>query len=353
MKFSVSFYHGLTTAKFILGGKSYPFDWIGYLNNLKAHGIPCTRAFATLPWSGPGYDAKRFVLPYKATAQGFDFDSANRVNPAFADRIDQGGKVGTEIMLCLIDGGWGFPWYPRMGYHSQKEYFGLADGYHPAWERLQRQHSDIAKMTAAHPAHYAEIEYYNEGQYGSIVDEYKAFRKAWVAAGRSGVRLQSDPAFNLLTMQAANWSMGGEQFESEAGFAKWLDAQMSGKLGFKVHRWTFHGIFTPDGIKRHVALWKKWGFPLATIGFATDGATPAIKNGKFIFTESSHGGHYNYRKDLWANNFNGVVDGHKQLKAEAEHQGVSYFDIQDPATKWSETLDYKGAKAQEWYGKLA
>jgi hypothetical protein len=356
---SISFYHGLTTEKFVNpAGQLVPFDYEGYVQTLGKAGVKRTRVFADLPWywrfdggrnGVPVFNGRLVDLPYLYLpgAKTWDFRSTN---PDFAQRIRDGGAIaktyGMDILLCFATKGPNFdcPYFSEMGYPNRDAYYLNADHStyrnSGAWTRFLNHFKAIAKMTKGNPRQYRYFEPYNEHDSLDAKEELTAIRNA-VATHRDSYRLQFNVPNPLYPVSG---------FSSTNQYLSWLRALLhKNAAGVKIHRLSFHGIFTADGVKRLAALLRGAGISPASCEISTDAATPW----KGRFTENSRQGQYQARRH-WTQNsttIQAVITAHKEIVIAAKREGFAVCDLQDPI-KWTGDLDYTRPEIKKFYEQM-
>lgn len=347
---SISFYEGLTTREYVKpdGTKATfdPVQWIEYLGHM---GVSETRVFADFNWCWRAdlkppqgrFNASYAVLPFKfikgATVAQSTWAFGGPVNQEYADRIQAMGEVARKyhmkIVICLFTQGpdFGSFYMTRMGYPpDHKAYYEQADfpafQANGAWNRFLRHVEYVGRATVNYKDVYHYFEPFNEmSHYGSLVDEFRGVRQALNKAGRSDAKLQiNGPWFSDLQSDPSD-------------NARWIGRLAgSNALGFKISRFSFHGVFTPAGVHQLASEVRDWGLSTSQAGISTDGATPG-----FGFTQQDHQGHFNMRP-YWDNseaNVRDVIQAHRRLLIACRQEGFAFCDLQS-MVKWSLDADY-------------
>jgi hypothetical protein len=356
---SISFYHGLTTEKFVNpAGQTVPFNYTGYVQLLGAEGVKRSRVFADLPWywrydlggqvtpvfKGQLVDLPYLYLPARKT---WDFKT---LNPDFAVRMRDGAAIaksyGMEILLCFATKGPNLscPYFSRIGYPNSHAYYENANAstYRKsgAWTRFLNHFKTVAKLTKGNPGQYRYFEPYNEHHSLNASEELTAIRDA-VAKYRDRYRLQFNVPNPLYPVSG---------FSSTNKYLSYLRALLrSNAAGVKIHRLSFHGIFTGAGVKKLAALLRGAGISPASCEISTDGATPW----KGRFTETSRKGHMLSRRH-WTQNsttIQAVIAAHKEIVIAAKREGFAVCDLQDPM-KWTGELDYTKPEIKKFHAQM-
>lgn len=335
-----------------------PFDYTGYVQMLGEQGVKRTRVFADLPWywrydrgrTGTPVFKGRFVdLPflYLPGTKTWDFETTN---PDFADRMRDGAAIaksyGMDILLCFATQGPNLdcPYFSRMGYSNSRAYYQNADAstYRKsgAWTRFLNHFKAVAKMTKGNARQYRYFEPYNEHGSLNAGEELVAIRNA-VKTYRDPYRLQFNVPNPLYPVSG---------FTSTNQYLSWLRALLQkNAAGVKIHRLSFHGIYTGDGVKKLAALLRGAGINPASCEISTDGATPW----KGRFTETSRSGHFQARRQ-WTQNsatIQAVITAHKEIVIAAQREGFAVCDLQDPI-KWTGELDYTKPEIKKFYAQM-
>lgn len=353
MKVRVSFYHGLTTGRFVNpSGVAQEFDYVGYISKLADSGIKSTRQFADLPWFWrPELDKAIFrpdfaVMPvtYQPIWKTWNWTEPN---PVFLERMRLAGKImkpaEMDMMLCGATQGpaYGCTYFTKMGYPSFKDYYLTADNSKlgPAWERFQFHYETIAASTKLWPLRYMDFEAYNEREDagGSVIDELKGIKAALIRGGRNNMRhVMNCKNFYLLSKMPDY---------NAANLASWIKTQRN----FGIRKWTQHNVFTVEGMRKMAAVANSVGVSTSELEFSTDGASPG-----FGYTEDNSQGHYKARAG-WNSTPTKrakVIAAHVALAKEAGRMGAYAFDTQD-LIKWSGDLNFEAADIKRFYDAMA
>jgi hypothetical protein len=354
---SISFYHGLTTAKYVANdGTTMKFDYPSYLQTIGDYGIHRTRVFADLPWYWrydlprviPIFKGRWAVLPFSFIAheKTWDFETPN---PEFVNRMFAAGEEASrqrmQILLCFTTQGPDLkcPYFQRMGYASARSYYQNADDISHresgAWDRFLNHFRQVAAPTTPFRRQYVFYEPFNEQTFVESSNELRRIRQN-VRELRGRYQMQLNVPNPLFPVPG---------FSSAADYLAALHRILEDPV-LRISRLSFHNIYTADGVHRLAVLLRSSGISPSICEISTDGATPW----KGRFTEESYAGDKEARR-FWngsISSVNAVIEAHREILQAARSEKFAVCDFQD-LIKWNGELNQSKKEIKRFYRAIA